>query len=224
VRRGKPHTPSVDVRTPPARHTRATSAGAAGCRTLRHNTHSTRAGDETVVVYAWHPWAGRSVCIHDVIERATGAAARCSLAGVAAARVQELPVWMLDTAACRPVRLTQEPMVTLATFVTLRGLLSAAMQPLAARDSFDARLASPEPHRGDRHATPTGTPVSPPSAASLSTRSLSGKRTTGSNSASVEHAARSDTADADRLGHPTADRARQRRGSRGKRLVGELQR
>ena len=63
-----------------------------------------------MVVYAWHPWAGRSVYIHDVIERATGAAARCSLAGVAAARVQELPVWMLDTAACCPVRLTQEPM------------------------------------------------------------------------------------------------------------------
>jgi hypothetical protein len=38
--------------------------------------------------------------IHEVIERPTGAVARCSLVDAAIARVQEIPVWMLDTAAC----------------------------------------------------------------------------------------------------------------------------
>ena len=41
----------------------------------------------------WHPWAERTVRIHEVIERRTGAVARCSLAGATVARVQEIPVW-----------------------------------------------------------------------------------------------------------------------------------
>ena len=48
--------------------------------------------DETDVVYAWHPWAGRRVRVHEVIERATGASARCRIVGAPPTRVQEIPV------------------------------------------------------------------------------------------------------------------------------------
>jgi len=34
------------------------SADAADCRTLRHKTRGIEAGDEVLVAYAWHPWAG----------------------------------------------------------------------------------------------------------------------------------------------------------------------
>src|SRR5215218_4730531 len=61
----------------------------------------TAAGDEVTVAYAWHPWAGRSVRLHEVIERATGASARCGLVDAPPARLQEIPLWMLDAAACR---------------------------------------------------------------------------------------------------------------------------
>src|SRR3954454_18407176 len=74
------------------------------CTTSHHKTHSTAAGDEVTVVYAWHPWAGRLVRLHEVIERATGASARCSLVDATNARLQESPVWMLDAVVCRTTR------------------------------------------------------------------------------------------------------------------------
>lgn len=34
---------------------------------------------EREVFYAWHPWAGHAVRIHEAIEKATGDGARCSV-------------------------------------------------------------------------------------------------------------------------------------------------
>ncbi len=65
------------------------------------------------VAYAWHPWAGRLVHVHEVIERTTGASARCGLVDAAADRVQEIPVWMLDAALCRSMRASTEPVTAL---------------------------------------------------------------------------------------------------------------
>jgi hypothetical protein len=90
----------VGARRRPVRDSRSMSDGVADCRTPRHKTHSTAAGEEVTIAYSWHPWAGRTVRIHEVIDRKTGAAARCSRVGTTVARVQEIPVWMLDTAAC----------------------------------------------------------------------------------------------------------------------------
>ena len=157
--------------------------GAGDCRTLRHKTHSTRTGDELTVVYAWHPWAGRLVYIHDVVDRAIGASARCSLIGVPDARVQELPIWMLEAAACRSVRLTCEPIVPLAAFAALQRLLLATVRPVTMEESSDARIASPERHRGDRHAK-SKTASSPPSPGPP-IRARIGGRSTGGNSTLV---------------------------------------
>src|SRR6188472_1776127 len=53
----------------PARGSRARRAGAPDCTTPHHKTHSTGAGDEVGVLYAWHPWAGRPVRLEEVIAR-----------------------------------------------------------------------------------------------------------------------------------------------------------
>jgi hypothetical protein len=37
------------------------------CRTPHHKTHSTAASEEIAIAYSWHPWAGRTVRIHEVI-------------------------------------------------------------------------------------------------------------------------------------------------------------
>jgi hypothetical protein len=71
---------------------------------LRHTTQSTAVGDEFAIACGWHTWAGQTVRVYEVIERATGSAARCSLVDAAVARVQEIPVWMLDAAACCQTR------------------------------------------------------------------------------------------------------------------------
>lgn len=77
---------------------RARNAVARCCTTRSQNAHGT---EEREVLYPWHPWAGRAVHVHDVIEKAGWAAFRCSLNGVASDRRLEAPVWMFDRAACQ---------------------------------------------------------------------------------------------------------------------------
>ena len=95
-----------------------------------HKTHGTGSGDEVAVAYAWHPWAGRLVRVHEVIERTTGTSARCGLVDAAVDRVQEIPVWMLDAAVCRSMRAATEPVAAVSALLTLRSLLSEAMRAI----------------------------------------------------------------------------------------------
>jgi len=161
-----------------------------------------------VIAYSWHPWAERTVRIHEVIERPTGAVARCSLVNAVVARVQEIPVWMLDTAACCQARLAAKPVAALSTLAALRILLLEAMQ--IATEVPDAGIASPDSYRGDRHATAS----SPAPTAAPSTRSLVGELATGiGRSTEMERVAGSDAADVGRLAYPLADGAPRRRRS-----------
>ena len=144
----------------------APSAVESGYATSHHKTHSTAAGDEVTVVYAWHPWAGRPVRLHEVIERATGASARCSLVDATITRLQEIPAWMLDARACRTARTTAQPVAALSALAALRALLSDAMRGAPT----GAAIASPESCE-DRHAAP----VSPAAKAAPSTRPRSDK-------------------------------------------------
>jgi hypothetical protein len=103
-----------------------------------------------------------------LIERPSGASARCVLVGVAVGRSQEIPVWMLDAAACRTMRATREPIVASSSLEALGSLLSKAMA-CAAASSPEAAIASRDRLRGDRHAPPP----SPASTPGPPTRSLS---------------------------------------------------
>ena len=62
------------------------NVGAGHYTTQLQNTHRT---EKREVIYLWHPWAGCTVQIHEVVEKASGNVARCSRDGAAAVRVCE---------------------------------------------------------------------------------------------------------------------------------------
>jgi hypothetical protein len=192
----------------PAAGSREKRADGHGCTALHHKTHSIGSGDEVAIAYAWHPWAGRLVHVREVIERTTGVSARCGLVDVAADRVQEIPVWMLDAAICRSMRASDGSVAALPALRTLRSLLSEAMKRTPAVSSPDPQIASPDCHRGDRHAPPAlsaskaGPPTRPvPIAPSLNVDSGAG----------VERPARADTASRHRADEPPVGGPRRRR-------------
>lgn len=196
--------------------TRVRSGAADGYTTPRHKTHNTLLGDEMVVAYEWHPWTGRSVRVHKVIETTQGAAARCDLAHTQTIRFLEIPVWMLDPVACRSMRAAAQPVAALSALTALRAFLSEAMAHAAASSSGEA-VGSRDHHRGDRHAAP---PSSAPDA-EPSTRPLSVQPATDAgNDVGMEYPAGSNPAGADRADDPLAGRPCRRRGAR----VGERRR
>ena len=98
--------------------------GAGGdCTTRGRNAHRT---DECEVLYRWHPWFGRVVAVHEVIERAAGRVVRCRLTEAGSDRWLELPAWMLDRAACAPMRMTAQPRVDVGALAALQALLTEA--------------------------------------------------------------------------------------------------
>lgn len=107
------------------------------------------------------PMGWRLVHVREVIERTTGASARCGLVDASADHIQEIPVWMLDAALCRSMRASDGPVAALPALRTLRSLLSEAMKRTSAVSSLDPQIASPDCHRGDRHAPPALRPRRP---------------------------------------------------------------
>jgi len=120
------------------------------CTTQRHKTHVTEAVE---VLYPWHPWFGRVVYIHEVIERGGQRIFRCDLGEKQTARCMDVPAWMFDRAACLRIRRADTPEVELAALICLKALLaevanreSAVAAMVGARHSFESR--------GDADATP----------------------------------------------------------------------
>jgi hypothetical protein len=67
----------------------------------QHNTHIIELRE---VSYPWHPWFGLIVGVHATLVRRGVAVAHCSCEGVYPRRLLELPLWMLDSAACCRIR------------------------------------------------------------------------------------------------------------------------
>ena len=135
-----------------------------GCYTTRRgNAHRT---EKRKVVYLWHPWAGCTVQIHQVIDKAAGAVARCSHEDGAAGRLLELPLWMFDQSACAPMRVETLPHVDIAALRALRTLLDATMRVGVGGTPSNAPLwgavkVSHDQNRGEAHATPTAASTQP---------------------------------------------------------------
>jgi hypothetical protein len=144
------------LRTPLAWPSAGWYAADARCRTRRRNAHGTGILGEREVLYRWHPWAGRVVGIHEVIERATGNVARCRVTPGAGGRLLEVPVWMFDRASCHAMRLAPGPRVDLAALVALRALFAETIRrsDAANPDRLDDALAgrAPAMPAGDRAA------------------------------------------------------------------------
>ncbi|SEI21492.1 hypothetical protein SAMN05216228_10784 [Rhizobium tibeticum] len=120
----------------------------AGCTTEQQNTHGTEVHE---LLYPWHPWSGRLIHIHQVLDKGI-AVFRCSLTSDAAGRWLEIPVWMFDRIASAHWRTMPVPHVELASLRALARILEEAGTP-SQREEIGAALDSHEASRGDVHAT-----------------------------------------------------------------------
>ena len=184
---------------------RAPSGGERCCTTLHHKTHNTSLklarGDTAKVAYAWHPWFGRLVVVHDLKSRSSGVFARCRPDGAALGALQEIPAWMLDVAVCSTMRATSVPVVSLPALKDLAALLAEGKNDRVTALQGDTRVTSRDHHQGDRHAAP---PVFA-SRAEATARPLRRKPTTNTG---VERSAGSGAADVGQPDDPTAPRSR----------------
>ena len=97
--------------------------------TQQHNTHIT---DVREICYSWHPWHGRAVRVHASFVRRGHRVAYCSLEDVPACRVLEVPVWMLDVAACCKTRVSKPGFASAQSLLDLKEVLQSA--PARVRD------------------------------------------------------------------------------------------
>ena len=104
-------------RLPPASGRRAPNAAARRCTTRRLNAHIT---SEQRVLYDWHPWAGRIVTVHSVLDIASDSVARCSLAREATGLPLEVPLWMFDRMMCSSARREHHPQVVITALADLQ--------------------------------------------------------------------------------------------------------
>jgi hypothetical protein len=74
------------------------SVGATYCTRSESNTHSIESQE---VRYRWHPWYGRTVWIHEDLEKHGEGIRRCRSENNVKARPLELPAWMFDEERCR---------------------------------------------------------------------------------------------------------------------------
>jgi hypothetical protein len=120
------------------------------CTRGRRKTHVTEGAE---VLYPWHPWFGRVVHVHEVIERGGEHIFRCDVDEKLSGRCLDVPAWMFDRVACLGVRRVATPQVDLAglarlkrLFVDAAGQASTPVAVIGARHSFE--------NRGDADAAP----------------------------------------------------------------------
>ena len=177
------------------------------CTAKRRNANGT---DVREVLYPWHPWTGRQIHIHEVVQRAGCDVFRCSIAGSAADRLLEIPAWMFDRAVCGMVRVDGTPRVDIGALVALVKLLQAA-QPVSTSFVSGAALGPHDSHLEGLHAA---------QAHDDSVRSvLQPSRFRDRADTALVDAARTDAADADAVDRAPASRPCRQRSSHG--LQGE---
>ena len=128
------------------------------CTTRPGNAHRT---EKREVLYAFHPWTGCIVHIHEVIKKPSGDVVRCNRDGGATGRWLELPTWMFDRAACVAVRVHTLPRVHITALSALMALIGQASgggnsAHLVTSNALICGVAriSDDPNCRDCHATP----------------------------------------------------------------------
>jgi hypothetical protein len=110
----------------PAVNIPASCEGARRFTTRFANTHRTVCRE---LLYRLHPWFGRDVFIHAVIDKADGVVFRCTLDGLKAERGLEIPAWMFDRAECAAgARFSTDPFVSLEALGALSALLRLVLK------------------------------------------------------------------------------------------------
>lgn len=123
------------------------------CTTRRQNAHGN--GFERELHYPWHPWTGRRVFVHEVIDKNEAAVLRCSLSGQSLHRWLEIPAWMFDGVVSASWRITTAPHLDLAALGALASLLRDTGYPIAiAGDGRSIGLSRRESGRCPCRASP----------------------------------------------------------------------
>ena len=104
--------------------------------TQQHNTHIR---DLREICYSWHPWHGRSVWVHATLVRRGWAVAHCSLEDVQTCRVLEVPLWMLDVAACCKTRVSRLGFASAQSLRELKEVVQSALPRAQAYDTSEAQ-------------------------------------------------------------------------------------
>src|SRR3984893_7871021 len=143
---------------------RGYGAGAPHCTKRRDNAHKI---EELEVLYPWHPWFGRVVHVHEVIEQRAGGVLHCSPDGDASRRWLELPQWMFDRAACLAIRMAASPRVDTTALIALKTCLADASDaglcggPLSNASASGAGRNSCDQNQGAARATQVPTSTQP---------------------------------------------------------------
>jgi hypothetical protein len=87
------------------------------CTTRQHNARRT---EEREVLYAWHPWFGRVVFVHETIKRGGVGVLRCSPSSEEGARCLATPEWMSDRVVCCGMVRGDSPRVSRAALYSLK--------------------------------------------------------------------------------------------------------
>jgi hypothetical protein len=97
--------------------------------TQQHNTHIT---DVREICYSWHPYHGRAMRVHASLVKRGHAVAYCSLEDAPACRALEIPLWMLDVAACCKTQASKPGFASAQSLRDLQEVLQAARPQVAA--------------------------------------------------------------------------------------------
>jgi hypothetical protein len=90
--------------------------------TPQYNTHIK---DLREICYPWHPWHGRKVWVHATLVKRGWAVAHCSLEEAQPLRVLEIPLWMLDVAACCKIRMSKSGLASIESLRELKAQLDS---------------------------------------------------------------------------------------------------
>ena len=104
--------------------------------TQQHNTHIR---DLPEICYSWHPWHGRAVWVHATLVKRGRAVAHCSLEDVQTSRVLEVPLWMLDVAACYKTQVSKRGFASTQSLRELKEVLESALPRAKAHDASETQ-------------------------------------------------------------------------------------
>lgn len=90
------------------------------CTSQQQNTHI---GERRDIHYPWHPWHDRKVRVHATLVKRGQAVARCSVEEVPPFRILEVPLWMLDAAACCNIRAAKSGVANVESLRALKAVL-----------------------------------------------------------------------------------------------------
>ena len=104
-------------------------------RTRTSQQQNTHIRDLREICYSWHPWHGRAVWVHATLVKRGRAVAHCSLEDIQTSRVLEVPLWMLDIAACCKNRVSKSGFASAQSLRELKEVVQSALPRAQAHDT-----------------------------------------------------------------------------------------